>query len=100
MRLRQQQARLEIGEPRRHHEIVGGELEPHAPRLLDEGEILIGEREDRDFREIDLLLACQHQQQIERAFEALDIDHQRRLVGGAIDGGVLGEWHVAGLHVA
>ena len=83
-RFRQQQARLEIGEPRRHHEIVGGKFEPQLARLLDEGEILVGERQDRDLREIDLLLARERQQQIERAFEALDIDDQRLLVGGEI----------------
>ena len=55
--LRQQQARFEVGEPRRHHQIVGGELEPQRARLLDEGEILVGERQDRDLRQVDLLLA-------------------------------------------
>src|SRR5438045_8891002 len=41
--VRQQQAGLEIGEPRRHHEIVRRELKPQPPRLLDEEEILIGQ---------------------------------------------------------
>src|SRR4029453_9880648 len=50
----------------------------------DEGEILVGERQDRDLGEIDLLVARQRQQQVERAFEALDVDHQRRLVGGTL----------------
>ncbi len=59
VRIRQQQARLQIGEPGRHHQIVGGEFEPQLARLLDEGEILVGERQDRDLREIDLLLARQ-----------------------------------------
>ena len=78
---RQQQARFEVGEPRRHHQIIGGELEPQLARRLDEGEILVGERQDRNLGEVDLLLARQRQQQIERAFEALDVDDQRRLVG-------------------
>ena len=90
--LRQQQARLEIGEPRRHHEIVGGELEPQSPRLLDEGEILVGERQDRNLREIDLLLAREREQQIERALEALDVDDQRRLVGGELRRQLGFEW--------
>ena len=34
--------------------------------------------------EIDLLLARQRQQKIERTLEALDVDHERRLVGGAL----------------
>ena len=82
--LRQQQARFQVGEPRRHHQIVGGELEPHLARLLDEGEILVGQRQDGDLREVDLLLARERQQQIERALEALDVDDQRRLVGGEL----------------
>ena len=40
--------RLEIGEPRRHHEIIGGDLEPEAARRGDEGEILVGQLQDRD----------------------------------------------------
>ena len=47
---RQQQPRFQIGEPRRHHQIVGGKLEAQLPRLLDEGEILVGQRQDRDLR--------------------------------------------------
>ena len=31
--LGQQQARLEVGEPRRHHEVIGGDLELQRPRL-------------------------------------------------------------------
>ena len=83
-RLRQQQPRFQVGEPRRHHEIVGGKLEAQLPRLLDEGEILLGQRQDRDLGEIDLLLAGERQQQVERALEALDVDQQRRLVGAAL----------------
>src|SRR6516165_8615089 len=57
MRLWKQEARLEIGQPRRHDEIVRGKLQPEPPRFLDEGEILIRQSQDRYFREIDLLLA-------------------------------------------
>ena len=46
---------------------VGGQFEPQLARRLDEGEILVGQRQDRDFGEIDPLRARQHQQQIERA---------------------------------
>ena len=77
---RQQQARFQIGEPRRHHQIIGGELEPQFARLFDEGEILIGQRQDRDFREIDLLLARERQQKVERTFKTLDVDDERGLV--------------------
>ena len=47
-------------------------------------EILVGQRQDRNLRQIDLLLTRQRQQQIERAFEAFDVDDQRRLVGAAL----------------
>ena len=49
-------------------------------RRLDEHQILVGQRQNRDFGQVDLLLPGQRQQQIERALVALDIDHQRRLV--------------------
>ena len=85
-RLRQQQARFQVGEPGRHHEIVGGKLEAHLARRFDEGEILVGQRQDRDLGEIDLLLPRQRQQQVERAFIALDVDDQRRLIVGELGG--------------
>ena len=40
---RQQQPRLQEGEPGRHHQIVGGELDPEQLRRLDEAEVLLGE---------------------------------------------------------
>src|SRR5271169_985881 len=76
----QQQARFQIGEPRRHHQIIGGEFEPQFARLFDEGQILIGQREYRYLGKIDLLLAGKRQQEIERTFKALDVDHKRRLI--------------------
>src|SRR5262247_1377207 len=87
----QQQPRFEVGEPRRHDEIVGGKLEAELPRLLDEGEILVGERQDGDLCEIHLLVPRQRQQQIEWALKAFDVDNQRRLVFGALGDDVGGE---------
>ena len=77
----QQQPRFQIGEPSRHHQIVGRQLEPELARFLDESEILIRQRQDRDLGEVDLLLAGEREQEIERPFEAFDIDDQSRLVG-------------------
>ena len=48
-------------------------------RPLDEGEILVGQRQDRDPGEVDLLGAGELEQQVERAFEAVDVDDQRGL---------------------
>jgi hypothetical protein len=85
-RLRQQQARFQEGEPGRHHEIIGGKLEPDLSRGFDEVEILVGERQDRDLGEIDLLLPRQCEQQVERPLVALDVHHQRRLTLGEFCG--------------
>ena len=54
------------------------------PRRVDELQILVGQRQDRDLRKIDLLRARQRQQQIERALEALHVDDHRRLGGAAV----------------
>ena len=78
-----QQLRLEIGEPGRHHEIVGGKFQPQLSRVFDKDEILLGERQDGDSRQIDLLVARKVQEQIERTFETGDIDDQRRIAGEA-----------------
>src|SRR5208282_3524168 len=82
--LGQQQTRLEIGEPRGHHQVIGRKLQPQLARLFDEGKVLVGERQDRDLGQVDLLLAGERQQEVERALKALDVDHQRGLVGGPL----------------
>ena len=85
-RFGQQQARFQVGEPGGHHEVIGRKLEADLSRGLDERQILIGQRQDRNLGEIDLLLPRQRQQQIERAFIPLDIDHQRGLAVGDVGG--------------
>ncbi len=80
--LRQQQPRFQKRQPCRHHEIIGGKLEPDLPGGLDEHQVLIRQRQDGDLGEIDFLLARQREQQVERALIALDIDDQRGLVVG------------------
>ena len=77
---RQQQPRFQVSEPRRHDEVVGGELDPQPARRLDESEVLLGERQDRDLCEIDLLVARKLEQKVERTFEAGDVD-DKTLVG-------------------
>src|SRR6185437_11945066 len=44
-----------------------------------EGEILVGQRQDRQLCEIDLLLARQRQEQVDRPLEPVEIEDQRRL---------------------
>ena len=58
--------------------LLGHFVEPHAPRLGNELQILFDQRQDRDARQIDLLIARQGQQQVQRPFEAFDIDTQAR----------------------
>src|SRR5262249_51445264 len=80
----QQQARFEIGKPGRHHEIVGGKLKPQLARRLDEGQILVSERQNGDLRQVDLLLARKHQQQVEWTFKAFHVDDHGGLGGAPI----------------
>ncbi len=75
-RLRQQKARFQISEPRRHHQVVGGNLEAERALSRDERQILVGQRQDRDLAEIDLLLARQRQQQIDRPLIAVELEDQ------------------------
>jgi hypothetical protein len=84
-RLGQEQARLQVGEPGGHDQIIGGELEAQAAGSLDEGEILLGERQDRDAGDVDLLARASVEQQIERPLEAVDVDDQRRLGVAAVE---------------
>ncbi len=69
--LRQHQARFQIGQPRRHHQIIGGQLQIDALGRFDELQILVGQLEDRDLGDIDLLVARQGEQQVERPFKAV-----------------------------
>ena len=69
-------ARLEIGEPGGHHQIVGGHFNAHFPRLVDVGQILFGKRQNGNLREVNLVVAGELEKQIERAFKAADIDDQ------------------------
>ena len=74
--LGQQQARLQVGEPGGHHEVVGGQREAHPPGLLHEGQVLLGELQDRELEQVHLLAAGQGQQDVQRALVALDVDDQ------------------------
>jgi hypothetical protein len=78
-RLGQQQTRLEVSKPRRHHEIVGGEFEPQAPGLRHMRQVLVDQGHHRDAAQINLLVAREAQQQVERTFEAFEIDDQLAL---------------------
>ena len=78
---RQQQAGLQEREPGCHDQVVGGELDAKPPGGVNEGQVLLGELQDRDAAQVDLLGAGERQQQVERTLEAVDVDHQR--LGGS-----------------
>ena len=84
-RVGQQQPRFQVGEPGGHHQVIGGELEPQFARRLDEGEILVGELEDRNSRQVDLLAARKLKQQVERPLEPVDIDVERRFARATVE---------------
>jgi len=79
--LRHHQAALEVSQPGRHYEVVGGDLDALLAHRLDEFEILLGEREHGNLRQVDLVPAGQVEQQVERALVASNIDVKHVLVG-------------------
>jgi len=56
----QQQPRFEVGEPGGHYQVVRRQLHAQLARLLDENEVLICQRQDRNLGQIDFLLAGKH----------------------------------------
>ena len=79
----QQQARFQERQPRRHHQIIRRQFKPQILRAGDEGQILLGQLQHRYAPQIHFLGARQHQQQVKRAFKAVDIKDQR-LIGLAV----------------
>ncbi|MCY1408423.1 hypothetical protein D9M71_237430 [compost metagenome] len=68
-RTRQQHARLDLGEHRGHHQVFGGQLQANAFHQLDVPHVLTGDFRHRDVEDIDVLLADQVQQQVQRPFK-------------------------------
>ena len=67
----QQHARLDLDQHRGHQQVFAGELEVASRTLLDIAEVLAREVGHRDVEDVEVLLADQIQQQVERAFEGL-----------------------------
>lgn len=80
-RLGHHEAAFEIGKPGGHDEIIGSDLDALLADGLDEFEILLGQGQHGNGRQIDLLTAGEIEQQIERAFIAIDIDIHDVFVG-------------------
>src|SRR5207302_3875726 len=62
-------------------EIVGREFEAPATGGFDKSEILIGQPENGDFQQIDLLAAGKRQQQIDRPFISVQREDQCLIAG-------------------
>ena len=61
---------------RRQDEIVAGDVEVHLLHQLDRFEVLRRDRGNRDVVDVELVLADQMQQEIERALELLELDRK------------------------
>src|SRR6185436_6995491 len=70
-------ARLDLDQHRRHQQVVGGELEVARADLVDVGEVLARHARHRDVEDVEVLLADQVEQQVERPFERLEEDLER-----------------------
>ena len=73
---RQQQPRLQVGEPGGHHQVLGRQLQIGMAHRGDEVQVLLGEADDGDLGQVHLLLARERQQQVQRPLEALEIDDE------------------------
>ena len=86
-RPRQQRLRLDVDERRRHHQELAGDVEVQLLHQLDRVEVLRGDQRDRDVVDVDLVPPDEVQQQIERAFEVLEVNRQgvdRRFEVGSV----------------
>ena len=71
---REEHAALDIHQRGRHDEEVAGEFEIVLLLRAQDLEILLGDLLDRDIVDIDLVLADQEEQQVQRAFEDVEAD--------------------------
>ena len=83
----QEHLRLEPDKPAGHVEIVGRLVEPE---LVDGAEELVGDPGDRDVGDLELLLAQEVEQQIERTGEGIELDDESR-AGAERGGGRVGK---------
>jgi hypothetical protein len=82
---REEHLRLDTHQDRGHLEELAGALELEPLGAADRDEELLGDLGDRDVEDVDVLLADQVQQQVERAVEALQVDGLR-VLGAAMRG--------------
>jgi hypothetical protein len=61
---RQQHARLDFGQHRRHHQVLGGQFQLELVHQRDVIHILLGNRRDRYIEDVDILALDQVKQQV------------------------------------
>jgi hypothetical protein len=76
-RARQQHPRFDLREDRRHHQIVGGQLEAQFVHHFDVAHVLPGDLGHRNVEDIEVLSTDQVQQEVQRTLERLEDDRQR-----------------------
>jgi hypothetical protein len=74
---RQQHARLDLDEHGRHQQVLAGQLEVGLADLVDVGQVLARHVGQRNVQDVEVLLADQVQQQVQRTLEGLEEDLQR-----------------------
>jgi hypothetical protein len=81
-----------VDEPSRHLEEFSGVVQILGLDPLDRGQELAGDPGDGDFEDVDVLLADEMKQQVERPLKALDIDDEKvLLLEGTFLEGTLGD---------
>ncbi len=75
---RQQHFRLDLDQRGRHVDEFGGQFDIHRQRLLHEVEVLRRDLRDGDVVNVDLLLADQVEQQVERPIVMFQVKIERR----------------------
>jgi hypothetical protein len=74
---RQQHPALDLDEHGRHQQVLAGQFEVVGPDLLHVLQVLSRDAGQRDVEDVEVLLADQVEQQVQRPFEGLQKDLQR-----------------------
>jgi arabinose-5-phosphate isomerase len=87
---RRKRSALDLHKRRRHHQELAGKVHVDAVDLLEEREVLLGDRVDRDIADVDLRAPHEEEQQVQRTLEARQahlvvvLQGHRRKVSGTL----------------
>ncbi len=76
-RARQQGARLDLGQHRRHQQVLAGQFDFHSLHQFHVLDVLVGDGGHIDRQDIQILPANQIEQQVKRSLEGLEKDPER-----------------------